>query len=216
MSFHALPPATTGLLFFDMLNAYFRGATPEVQQRMEVVVANAVKLRQAADAAGIPVFFAKADHRPDGADAARLYSDTDMALQPLADPERDRFEARHALSAGDWKGEVIDELGQTDEDYLIRKHRWSSFHQTKLELSLRARGIDTIILCGGAIEVGIVSTAYAARDLDFNQVIVRDACNAIRPEVGDVFMEQVFPRFARIRSTGETLAMIEAGVSEAR
>lgn len=215
MPFDTLSPTQTGLLFFDMLNAYFRGASEAVQQRMEPVVANCARLREVANEVGIPVFFAKADHRPDGRDAARLYSDTDMRLQPWKDPEADRFEARHTVAAGNRSGEIIDELKLTDDDYVVPKHRWSAFWQTKLELSLRARGIDTIIVCGGAVEIGIVSTCFAARDLDFHQVIVRDACNAQRPEVGTVFMEQIFPRLARIRTTDQVIAMVRAGAAAA-
>lgn len=42
---------------------------------------------------------------------------------------------------------------------------------------------------------------------------MRDACKAQRPAVGDVLMEEVFPRMARIRSTDETIAMIERGAA---
>ena len=80
MAFNTIDPAKSGLLFFDILNAYFRGASEAGQKKMEPVVANCVQLRAAADEAGIPVFFAKADHRPDGRDAALLYSDADMRL----------------------------------------------------------------------------------------------------------------------------------------
>ena len=212
MPFNDLDPQRTGLVLFDFLNAYFRGANEESQRRMEPVVANCVRLRAVADQMTIPVFYPKADHRLDGRDAALLYSDTDMRLEPWPDPERDRFGARHTVAAN-WSGEIIDELAPADGDYVIPKHRWSSFYQTKLELSLRARGIDTIIVCGGAIEVGIIATCFAARDLDLHQVIVRDACKAQRPDVGDVLMEQVFPRMARIRSTDETIAMIERGAA---
>jgi nicotinamidase-related amidase len=212
MPFNDLDPQRTGLVLFDFLNAYFRGANEESQRRMEPVVANCVRLRAVADQMTIPVFYPKADHRLDGRDAALLYSDTDMRLEPWPDPERDRFDARHTVAAN-WSGEIIDELAPADGDYVIPKHRWGSFYQTKLELSLRARGIDTIIVCGGAIEVGIIATCFAARDLDLHQVIVRDACKAQRPDVGDVLMEQVFPRMARIRSTDETIAMIERGAA---
>jgi len=212
MSFNDLDPNRTGLILFDFLNAYFRGANEETPRRMEPLVANCVRLRAAADLVGIPVFYPKADHRLDGQDAARLYSDADMRLEPWPDPEADRFDARHTVAAN-WSGAIIDELAPADGDYVIPKHRWSSFYQTKLELSLRARSIDTIIVCGGAIEVGIIATCFAARDLDLHQVIVRDACKAQRPAVGDVLMEEVFPRMARIRSTDETIAMIERGAA---
>ena len=215
MAFNSIDPTTSGLLFFDMLNAYFRGAPVASQKKMEPIVNNCIRLRAAADEAGIPVFFAKADHRSDGLDAVGLYSDTDMRLEPWTDPEHERFDARHTVSGNNWSGEVIDELALTDNDYIIPKHRWSAFYQTKLELSLRARGIATLLVCGGAVEIGIIATSFAARDLDFHQVIVRDACNAQRPAVGDMLMEEVFPRFARIRSTDQVISLIQAGTIRA-
>ena len=80
MPYNTLDPKKTALLFFDMLNAYFRGSTEENQKKMEPIVANAVKVREAATAHGIPAFYAKADHRADGLDSAHIYSDTGYAL----------------------------------------------------------------------------------------------------------------------------------------
>ena len=81
--------------------------------------------------------------------------------------------------------------------------------QTNLELQLRARGIDTIILAGGSTDVGIAATAFAARDRDYGLVIVRDACFSMRGNNHDFFMDRVFPRMARIRTVDETLALME-------
>jgi nicotinamidase-related amidase len=97
---------------------------------------------------------------------------------------------------------------------MITKHRWNAFHQTHLELSLRSRGIDTIVICGGATHIGVASTAYAARDLDFNLVIVRDACSGLEDNV-EQFMNRIFPIFARIRAADEVIAMMERGAADA-
>ena len=43
------------------------------------------------------------------------------------------------------------------------------------ELLLRARGIDTIIVSGGSTDVGVASTLYSGRDLDYNMIVVSDA-----------------------------------------
>ena len=212
MPFNDLDPQRTGLILFDFLNAYFRGANEESQRRMEPVVANCVRLRAAADQMAIPVFYPKADHRLDGRDAALLYSDTDMRLEPWPDPERDRFDARHTVAAN-WSGEIIDELAPADGDYVIPKHRWSSFYQTKLELSMKVRGIDTMVLCGSAIGSGIAATVYSAQDRDFDIVVVRDACNPNEGPVHDVFMDGVFARIGRVRTADQIVAMMQAGAA---
>ena len=212
MPYNTVDPEKTALLFFDTLNAYFRGSSEENQRKMEPVVASSVKVREAASDAGIPVFYAKADHRPDGLDSAHIFSDTDYTLTPWKDPNQGFTTAYRTVPGSDWRTEVIDELKPRPGDYSINKHRWNAFHQTHLELSLRSRGIDTILLCGGATHIGIASTAYGARDLDFNLVIVRDACSGLEDNLNQ-FMDRVFPIFARIRSADEVVDMIQAGTA---
>ncbi len=207
MTYHRLDPKRTAVLFFDMLNAYYRGADSATQGRMAPVVANCVRLMVAARGAGIPIFYAKADHRPDLADSVTLVTDTDQHLQPWPDPEHPR---RFSPSArqGTWEGEVIQEISPQPGDYMIPKHRWSAFHQTHLELSLRTRGIDTIVLAGGSTDVGVASTAYSARDRDFNVVIVQDACIATQMDNHQQLMARIFPRMARVRTTDQVLEMM--------
>jgi nicotinamidase-related amidase len=206
MNVNEIDNKKTALLFFDMLNVYFHGVPEEKKERLRPVVANAVRLREAADKAAISIFYAKANHRRDGAVMNRVVTDTDMRLRPWANGECSP--ALHAATEGSWEAEVIEELKPGPEDYVIPKYRWNAFHQTYLDLALRARGIDTIILSGGAIDVGVASTAYAARDLDYNLIIVRDACSNSFDGPVAVFMETVFPRMARVRTTDQVLALI--------
>jgi len=210
MSYHRLESRHTGGLFFDMLNVYYRGANEATQRRMETIVANCVRIMMAARAANIPIFYAKADHRPDGGDSATQLTDTNHLLEPWPNPANP---ARFSPSArqGTWEGEVIDELKPAPGDYVIPKHRWSAFYQTHLELSLRTRGIDTIVLAGGSTEIGIASTAYSARDMDFNLVIVRDACTSPQMDNHEQFMKRIFPRISRIRTTDEVIEIMKPG-----
>jgi nicotinamidase-related amidase len=114
------------------------------------------------------------------------------------------------VRAGDSSSEVIPELDPRPDDYYIPKYRWSAFFQTYLDLALRARGIDTLILCGGSTEVGIASSVFAGRDLDYNLIVVRDACTTSHDQrAHDALMELVFPRMARVRATDQMLRMIE-------
>ena len=202
----------TGLLYFDMLNVYYHGAPTDRKELMRPVVANAQRLLEAARKSSIPVFYAKANHRPDGQIRSAIITDTDMRLRPwpnnLCDPQV------HAATEGSWDAEVIPELKPLPEDTSIPKYRWSAFHQTYLDLALRARGIDTVIVSGGSIEVGVASTAYAARDLDYNLIIVRDACSGSDACL-NVFMEKIFPKMARVRTTDQVLQMIGKSQSHA-
>lgn len=213
MPYNTIEPEKTGLLFFDMLKGGFDRSDPSFQATKASIVENCVRIRKAADDHGIPVFFARADHRPDGEDAVILYFDHDRQHKPWDDPENGRLVPYRKNTAGSRGSEVIDELGMTPDDYMIPKHRKSAFFQTKLELSLRARGIDTIVLCGSAIASGIAATVYAAQDHDVNVIVVRDACNPKEGEVHDVFMNSVFPRIGRVRTADEVLEMMARGAT---
>ena len=94
---------------------------------------------------------------------------------------------------------------------MVPKHRWSAFHGTYLDTALRTRRLDTIILVGGSTDVGIASTAFAARDLDYNLVIASDACTSPEEDNHEQLMRRIFPRMARVRSTKQVLAMLETG-----
>ena len=198
-----------GLLFFDLLNVYYGGAPEQTQKRMKPVVDNAVRLMKAARQASIPIFYAMANHRKDGQIRSMVISDTDMRLRPWPDGECNP--SVHGATEGSWEQKVIEEIAPRPQDYIIPKYRWSTFHQTYFDLALRTRGIDTIIISGGAVDVGVASTAYAARDLDYNLIIVRDACSNSYEDSMAVFMDRVFPRMARVRTTDQVLEMIKNG-----
>jgi nicotinamidase-related amidase len=70
---------------------------------------------------------------------------------------------------------------------MLPKHHWSAFHGTYFDLA----------------------TAYAARDLDYNLVIVADACTSAKREVHEQLMREVYSRLARVRSTIQVLEMLK-------
>jgi ureidoacrylate peracid hydrolase len=197
----------TALLFFDMLNVYYHGASEETKKRMKPVVANAVRLMNAARQNGILIYYAMANHRPDGESRSLIITETDMRLRPW--PNDDCNPTVHGATEGSWEQKVIEEIAPHPEDYVIPKYRWNTFHQTYFDLALRSRGIDTLIVSGGAVDVGVASTVYSARDHDYNVIVVRDACSNSHEDSMAAFMNTVFPRMARVRTTDQVLEMIQ-------
>ncbi len=91
----------------------------------------------------------------------------------------------------------------------MTKRQWGAFYGTDLELQLRRRGIDTIILCGISTNIGVESTARNAWELGFNLVIAEDACSAASTEQQHrAASTHIFPRIGRVRSTEEILAAL--------
>jgi ureidoacrylate peracid hydrolase len=198
----------TALLFFDILNGYYHSGDAAAQARMKPWVDNAVRLMKAGRTAGLPIFFAKGNHRADNATSALLLTDTNNSLKPW--PNGEVTKGKMHVIAGDKSSEVIPELDPRPDDYYIPKYRWSAFHQTHLDLALRARGIDTIIVSGGSTDVGVTATVYSGRDLDYNMIVVRDACGTSHEQrAHDALMELIFPRMSRVRTTEQVLQMIQ-------
>jgi nicotinamidase-related amidase len=193
----------TALLVFDLLEGHVN-KDADSRARFAPVIANAARLVAAVREAGATVVYAKADHRADRATSAHTLRDTDNRLRPLNPGQTEG----PLLTAGTGETDVVKEVAPRPEDVIVPKHRWSAFHGTYLDLALRTKGIDTLILVGGSTDVGIASTAFAARDFDYNLVIASDACTSPERDNHDQLMTRVFPRMARVRPTSQVLAML--------
>jgi ureidoacrylate peracid hydrolase len=208
MNLNEIEIKKTGLLFFDILNGYYHEAGEAAKQRKKPMVDNAVLLMKAARASGIPIYFAKGSHREDEGTSVLLLTDTNIPLKPW--PGGVPTLVKPAAIEGQSGAEVIPELEPRPTDYHLPKHRWSAFYQTYLDLALRAAKIDTIIISGGSTDVGIAATVFAGRDMDYNMIVVRDACATNHDQrAHDILMDAVFPRMSRVRTTREVLNMIE-------
>jgi len=201
-----LDPARTCLLLFDLLEGH-ANRDDAARSRYRPVIANAAALLAAARAAGAMVAYANADHRADHGTVARTLRDTDNRLRPLTDESH-----KPAIVGGTRGAQVVAELAPQAADYIVPKHRWSAFHGTYLELALRARRVHTLVLCGGSTDVGIAATAFAARDFDYNLLIISDACTSPEQDNHAQFMKRIFPRMARVRTTSEVVRMLRASV----
>jgi len=206
MATQTLDPERTALLFFDMLNGHIKKDDPATKERYRPVVAAASMLLRCARERKMMVAYAAANHRPDNATSAHTLRDADSSMRRI-DPSQSSL-YQPIVAGGTWESQVIDELAPQPEDYLIPKYRWSAFFQTYLDLALRTRKIDTLILSGGSTEVGIASTAYAGRDMDYNLVIVSDACTSRVRETHERLMQDVFPRMAWVRTAAAVVALL--------
>lgn len=200
MSKETLDPVRTGLVVFDMLECYrpkieAAGALEPIRRLLEICRNHRVM-----------ICYARADHRADGSDYSRVMTDTDSEFRPWSETYQPTYRYAHPPE----RMGVLAEFAPQPGDYDIPKHRWSAFFQTHLDLSLRTRGVDTILLVGGSTHVGIASTAFAARDRDYHVVVVRDGQTGF-DEQREFFLDKVFPRMARVRTVADIEAMFENG-----
>ena len=159
------------------------------------VVARAAQMAKAVRAAGGTVVLVHVTPSPDGKDGLKPLTDA-----PIGGGGR-------ALPA-DW-AVIVPELGPQPGDVVITKRQWGAFYGTELDLQLRRRGVDTIILCGISTNVGVESTARDAYERGYQQVFVEDAMSAREAEDHRQTVRSLFPRIGRVRSTEEILAALK-------
>jgi nicotinamidase-related amidase len=203
-------PERTALLFFDCLKAYLRPEDPALRAEIDAsgVIPQMQKMERAAREAGIVIFYTQVDHRPDLKDIAPLIVDWDSDGNPAPDGGPVVIASTFA-TPGTWRQEVIDEIAPQPQDYILRKQRWSAFYQTNFALHLKRHDVDTILIAGGNTEIGVASTAYAARDRDFNVVILRDASRTRREGIHEFLVDRIFPIFCRVMTVDEAIGLIE-------
>jgi nicotinamidase-related amidase len=198
----------TALVLFDALNGYLHPANDPAKVeflKTHNILAHLQRLLAGARKAGLTTFYPAGAHAPDGSDSVDRLTDTDMDLGQGGSAEKPIRPHFHARSKD---AEIAPELAPGSGDVVVPKQRWSSFFQTNLDLQLRVRGLDTIVIAGGSTDVGIASTVFAARDLDYGIVVACDACYSTRGPNNAFFMERVFPRMARVMTVDQAVALM--------
>ncbi|HGF7812574.1 TPA: cysteine hydrolase [Enterococcus faecium] len=102
-----------------------------------------------------------------------------------------------------------DSLKDTDNMLTITKYNPSAFFGTSLDLQLRRRGIETIILSGVATTNGVYATALDAFQHGYHIVLAEDACSDRDKESHQLFIKKIFPKTARVRSTKQIIEAIQ-------
>jgi len=92
----------------------------------------------------------------------------------------------------------------------VSKRRYGSFSTTELDLILRAHGVHKIVLTGIATQGVILSTVREAFDLDYEVVVLRDACADQDEEVHRVLLDKVISKQAKVITVEEYLASLKA------
>jgi nicotinamidase-related amidase len=173
-----------------------------------IVAANEHFLKKAR-AAGIPVFHCVATYR----DAEEI------RLNPAwrhrgDDPNNPR---KHVLSHN-IKGmpgcEVMPAL-LDERDFIIdAKKRYDCFTATDLDLSLRAHGVDTVLITGVNTSSCVIATATAACCRDFAVVVVSDCVDTMDgPDLHDAALKIIRRAFGQVMTGDEALEAVGAGAA---
>jgi nicotinamidase-related amidase len=108
----------------------------------------------------------------------------------------------------DWT-ELVPELEQYPDDYIISKQRVGAFIGTSLDGTLRKRGVTQVFVTGIATSLGVESTARSAYDYGYNVVIVVDAVTDRDADAHRHCVEKIFPRISETDTTGSVLKLLK-------
>jgi nicotinamidase-related amidase len=179
----ALEFGKTALIIIDMQRDFlepggFGAALGNDVARLQSAVPPLRAVLAAARRSGMLVIHTREGHRPDMSDAPpHKVERGDPALRIGAPGPMGRI-----LIRGEPGHDIIPELYPVAGEPVIDKPGKGAFYQTDLELMLRNRAIDTLLVCGVTTEVCVNTTVREANDRGFRCVVLADCCGSYFPE----------------------------------
>ena len=104
--------------------------------------------------------------------------------------------------------DIMPEIGPKPGDVVVTKHHPCAFNGTDLDIQLRRRGIQTIVLCGISTNVGVEATGRIGFENGYNLVFADDAMSARDAELHTVSVSKFFPTIGRVRRTTQIVAAL--------
>lgn len=176
----------TALIVMDLQN-FIVNMKPHAPYSAETVIQNAVKLAEKFAVKGAFVVFVRVSFAEDGKDNFRPRTDA---------PPRD-------MKFPEGWDVLVPELQKFSNAYHITKKQMGSFYGTDLDLQLRRRGIDTVVLSGISTIYCVDATAREANSRAYHVVFAEDAMTCASAAHQAFECQHVFPLLGKIRKTDE-------------
>ena len=177
------PPERTALLMIDMQRDFlepggFGAALGNDLAPVRAIVPAAMRLLDAARAAGLLVVHTRECHAPDLSDCPPVKRERGAPALRIGDSGP----MGRILIRGEPGCEIVAELAPLDGEAVIDKPGKGAFYATGLPELLRAHAITHILLAGVTTEVCVQTTMREANDRGYDCLLVEDATASYFPE----------------------------------
>jgi nicotinamidase-related amidase len=155
---------------------------------------------RAAREAGMPVVHVQVGFRPG---LPEVTSRNKLFATIKSSPEHQEFFRGAA-------GVIHPALGPEPGDLVVTKHRVSAFTGTDLEMLLRAREAESIVLFGIATSGVVLSTLLHASDCDYKLVVIADCCADLDTQLHEALLTRLFPQRADVLTATEFVKALQS------
>ena len=163
MRIDEIEPARTAMIVVDMQNDFVAPGAPLETPAARAMVPKLSEALKLCRRAGVRVIYTAHSHRRDGCDMG-LFDDIHP---PIA--------MRNAVIDDTPGVNIYADLAPAAGEHVIKKHRYSGFFGTDLDIILREWGIDTVIISGTTTENCCHATARDAMFRNYRVVFLSDA-----------------------------------------
>ena len=177
------------LVLIDFAQAYF-DKDCNLYAGVEDALASALRVREAAHEAGIPVILTEVSYHPSGVDGGRFFE----KAKPLK-----------AFVKGAETAAFAQGLEPRDDEIIITKQYPSAFFGTSLSSTLTALGVDTVILTGLTTSGCVRASCVDSMSYGFTTTVVREACGDRHPDPHEANLFDMNAKYADVVSEDETV-----------
>lgn len=182
------------LILIDFVQAYFDPQC-DLYAGVEDALASAIRVRDAARAAGIPVIYTNVVYHMRALNGGRFY----QKAKPL----------RHFLE-GSPLGAWPRGLDVAEDELVVSKQYLSAFFCTSLASTLTTCGIDTLIITGLTTSGCVRATCVDACSHGFIPIVVNEACGDRHQAPHDANLFDMNAKYADVVSEREAIAYLAA------
>ena len=137
------------------------------------------------------------------------FIEADWAAIPPVNALFARVGENRLMHDDDPSTDIHDRLAPQSGDIVVRKTRVGAMSTTDLDLQLRDRGINTLVLAGLSTSGVVLSTLIEAADRDYRLYVLSDGTDDPDTEARDVLLGKVFPRRAQVIDTAGLRTLLQ-------